>query len=101
MENFGIYYGEQYNFMSFCFLFCFFYVHFYHFWYIAPRKIWQPIFLLNQENRANIFDVMITIFCNCRQFLVKKLAFFSKTNIMIKILQNLAFVSSQIRQFFR
>jgi hypothetical protein len=35
-------------------------------------------------------DVMITIFCDFRQFLAKKLAFFSKTNVMIKILHNLA-----------
>jgi hypothetical protein len=42
---------------------------------------------------------MITIFCNFRQFSAKKLAFFSKTNVIIKILHNLA-VSSQKRQFF-
>jgi hypothetical protein len=30
-------------------------------------------------------DVMITIFCDFRQFSAKKLAFFSKTNVMIKI----------------
>jgi hypothetical protein len=35
-------------------------------------------------------DVMITIFCDFRQFPVKKMAFFSKTNVMIKILHNLA-----------
>jgi hypothetical protein len=34
-------------------------------------------------------DVMITIFCYFRQFLAKKLAFFTKTNVMIKILHNL------------
>jgi hypothetical protein len=45
-------------------------------------------------------DVMITIFCDFRQFLAKKLAFFSKTNVMIKILHNLAFVLSRKRQFF-
>jgi hypothetical protein len=28
-------------------------------------------------------DVMITIFCDFRQFSAKKLAFFSKTNVMI------------------
>jgi hypothetical protein len=32
---------------------------------------------------------MITIFCNFSQFSAKKLAFFSKTNVMIKILHNL------------
>jgi hypothetical protein len=35
-------------------------------------------------------DVMITIFCDFRQFSAKKLAFFSKTNVMIKVLHNLA-----------
>jgi hypothetical protein len=35
-------------------------------------------------------DVMITIFCDFRQFSAKKLAFFSKTNVVIKILHNLA-----------
>jgi hypothetical protein len=35
-------------------------------------------------------DIMITIFCNFRQFLAKKVAFFSKTNVMIKSLHNLA-----------
>jgi hypothetical protein len=30
-------------------------------------------------------DVMITIFCDFWQFSAKKLAFFSKTNVMIKI----------------
>jgi hypothetical protein len=35
-------------------------------------------------------DVMITIFCDFRQFSAKKLAFFSKTNVMIKCLHNLA-----------
>jgi hypothetical protein len=35
-------------------------------------------------------DVMITIFCDFRQFSAKKLAFFSKTNVMIKIVHNLA-----------
>jgi hypothetical protein len=35
-------------------------------------------------------DVMITIFCDFCQFLEKKLAFFSKTNVMIKFLQKVA-----------
>jgi hypothetical protein len=42
---------------------------------------------------------MITIFCDFRQFSAKKLALFSKTNVMIKILHTLAL--SQKRQFFR
>jgi hypothetical protein len=35
-------------------------------------------------------DVVITIFCDFQQFSAKKLAFFSKTNVMIKVLHNLA-----------
>jgi hypothetical protein len=35
-------------------------------------------------------DVMITIFCDFRQFSAKKLALFSKTNVTINILHNLA-----------
>jgi hypothetical protein len=35
-------------------------------------------------------DVMITIFFEFGQFSAKKLAFFSKTNVMIKFFQNLA-----------
>jgi hypothetical protein len=34
-------------------------------------------------------DVMITIFCDFRKFSAKKLAFFSKTNVMITILHDL------------
>jgi hypothetical protein len=35
-------------------------------------------------------DVIITIFCDFRQFLAKKLTFFPKTNLMIKILRDSA-----------
>jgi hypothetical protein len=40
--------------------------------------------------RASGVDVMITIFCDFLQFSAKKLAFFLKTNVTIKILHNLA-----------
>jgi hypothetical protein len=43
---------------------------------------------------------MIPIFCDFRQFSAKKLAFFSKTNGMIKFLRKLSFVLSQKRPFF-
>jgi hypothetical protein len=44
---------------------------------------------------------MITIFGDFRQFLAKKLAFFSKTNDMIKIFHNLcSYALSQKRPFF-
>jgi hypothetical protein len=33
-------------------------------------------------------DVMITIFCDYRQFSAEKMSFFSKTDVMIKILNN-------------
>jgi hypothetical protein len=35
-------------------------------------------------------DVMITIFCHFRRFSAKKMAFFSKTNVMINLFHNLA-----------
>jgi hypothetical protein len=40
--------------------------------------------------QATGIDVMITFFCDFCQFSAKKLAFFSKTNVMIKILPYLA-----------
>jgi hypothetical protein len=43
---------------------------------------------------------MIPIFCDFQQFSAKKLAFFSKTNVMIKILNNLALFWVKKRQFF-
>jgi Na+/melibiose symporter-like transporter len=45
-------------------------------------------------------DVMITIFCDFCQFWAKKLAFFSKTNVMIKILHNLALFIVKNANFF-
>jgi hypothetical protein len=49
----------------------------------------NPIFCVACRTTPGV-DVMITIFCDFRQFSAKKLAFFSKTNVMIKILHNLA-----------
>jgi hypothetical protein len=43
---------------------------------------------------------MITIFCDFRQFSAKKLAFFSKTNVMIKILHILALFRIKNANFF-
>jgi hypothetical protein len=43
---------------------------------------------------------MITIFCDFRQFSAKKLAFFPKTNVMIKILHNLALFWVKNANFF-
>jgi hypothetical protein len=40
-------------------------------------------------NRPGV-DVMITIFCDFCQFSAKKMAFFSKANVIIKTLHNLA-----------
>jgi hypothetical protein len=37
-------------------------------------------------------DVMVTIFCDYCQFSAEKWAFFSKTNAVIKFLQNLSVV---------
>jgi hypothetical protein len=43
---------------------------------------------------------MITIFCDFRQFSAKKLAFFSKINVMIQILHNLALFWVKNANFF-
>jgi hypothetical protein len=45
-------------------------------------------------------DVMITIFCDFSQFSAKKLAFFSKTNVMIIFFQNLASFRVKNANFF-
>jgi hypothetical protein len=52
-------------------------------WEITPN--WVLTFIY----RPGV-DVIITIFCDFRQFPAEKLAFFSKTNAMIKIFHNLA-----------
>jgi hypothetical protein len=55
--------------------------------------IFSPIFSAKifQKIIASVpgVDVMITILCDFCQFSAKKLAFLSKTNVMIKILPNL------------
>jgi hypothetical protein len=43
-----------------------------------------------RQSKSSGVDVMITIFWDFPQFSTKKLAFFSKTYVMIKILHNLA-----------
>jgi hypothetical protein len=43
---------------------------------------------------------MITIVCDLRQFSAKKMAFFSKTNAMIKLLHNLALLCVKNANFF-
>jgi hypothetical protein len=43
---------------------------------------------------------VITIFCDFRQFSAKKLAFFSKTNVVIKILHNFALFGVKNANFF-
>jgi hypothetical protein len=45
-------------------------------------------------------DVVITIFCDFRQFRANKLAFFSKTNGMINFLHNLALFWVKNAKFF-
>jgi hypothetical protein len=62
---------------------------------LCKHNIQKSRIFLGQFSSKNLLhrsgvDVMITIFCDFRQFLAKKLAFFSKTNVMIKILHNLA-----------
>jgi hypothetical protein len=45
-------------------------------------------------------DVMITIFCDFWQFLANKLAFFSKTNVMITIFAKTSSSLSKNANFF-
>jgi hypothetical protein len=41
-----------------------------------------------EMTKPGVVDVMITIFCDFRQFSAKKMAFVSKNNVVIKILNN-------------
>jgi hypothetical protein len=71
----------------------------------AKRRTWYPKlfhllnFLSNKSTGGRCYDHnflrFLPIFCE------KKLAFFSKTNIMIKNLQNIAVVLVKRRQYFR
>jgi hypothetical protein len=64
-----------------------------------PRKLAKIV----ENCDYNIYpgtDVMITIFCDFYQFSAKKLAFFSKTNVMIKFLHNLALFRVKNANFF-
>jgi hypothetical protein len=54
---------------------------------VAQRKSDEKI---NYKSKGPGVDFMITIFCNFCQFSAKKLEFFSKTNVMIQFLHNLA-----------
>jgi hypothetical protein len=62
--------------------------------FVQPQAHCLPTWGLLLETRLTAgwpgVDVMITIFCDFWQFWAKKLAFFSNTNVMIKILHNLA-----------
>jgi hypothetical protein len=55
-------------------------------------SFYNAIFAAKKVQPSSGVDVMITIFCDFCQFSAKKLAFFSKTNVMIKFLQKLAVV---------
>jgi hypothetical protein len=61
----------------------------------ATAVIFQKNFLQSPKIRKYAksgVDVMITFFCDFCQFSAKKMAFFSKTNVMINFLQKLAVV---------
>jgi hypothetical protein len=53
-----------------------------------------------QSRQGAGVDVMITIFCCFWQFSAKKMASFSKTNVMIKFLHNLALIRVTNAVFF-
>jgi hypothetical protein len=57
---------------------------------VSPRRrCHSPSSVFRSGALAGV-DVMITIFCDFSQFSAKKLAFFLKTNVMIKSFQNLS-----------
>jgi hypothetical protein len=57
-----------------------------------PKENYRPKGKIRPIRSLPGVDVMITIFCEFRQFSAKKLAFFSKTNVMTKILRNSALI---------
>jgi hypothetical protein len=69
---------------------------------VTGEKSWQEDESVDHSQQLGPgVDVMITIFCDFRQFSAKKLAFFSKTNVVIKFLHNLALFRVKKRKFFR
>jgi hypothetical protein len=66
----------------------------------ALRRVFGTVKMLPNDLNTGV-DVMIPIFCDFYQFSAKKLAFFSKTNVMITIFAKTGFVLSQKRQYFR
>jgi hypothetical protein len=62
----------------------------------------QPFSQQTSHSHSNTcaVDVMITIFGDFCQFSPKKMAFFSKTNVMIKIFHNLALFRVKNANFF-
>jgi hypothetical protein len=56
--------------------------------------------LKGRKSAESGVDVMITIFCDFSQFSAKKLAFFSKTNVMINFFSKFSFVLSQKTPIF-
>jgi hypothetical protein len=58
----------------------------------------ESIFATNRVTRLG--DVVITIFCDFCLFSAKKMAFLSKTNVMIKLLHNLALIGVKNGNFF-
>jgi hypothetical protein len=91
-KPFGIFYGNLVHFFSFGFVIIQlvdrYAVSRIHRMKVQGPMLWSQIFRRFQPG----VDVMITIFCDFRQCSAEKLAFFSKTNVMIKILHYLALI---------
>jgi hypothetical protein len=71
--------------------------------WVKNANFFRKMFRRNYLKDRNICPgvvIMITIFCDFCQFSAKKLAFFSKTNVMIKILHNLALFWVKNANFF-
>jgi hypothetical protein len=60
---------------------------------------WVGLLLGDFFTNSSGVDVMITIFCDFWQFSAKKLAFFSKTDVMINFFQNLALLWAKNANF--
>jgi hypothetical protein len=68
--------------------------------FLEKPTLWS---MFNINRLAPRVDAMVAMFCDIRQFSAKKFAFFSKTNVMIKFVHNLALFWVKrpfVRRFF-
>jgi hypothetical protein len=63
--------------------------------YCINEKVGLGVLLSKKPKPEPGVDVMVTIFCDFSQFSAEKMAFFSKTNVIMKFLQKIAVVSAK------